>query len=145
MNLLQKSQNAISKINQLSENKFNDISNLLDASLIDFDEVVHQIELASSEINHNEQEAENIEERIFLLRGLARKHRCDVDDLHLVLENFKNKLASISISGENIDALNKQLVSAKNEYIKKGTINEQEKRCNVDLASLENLINGIAK
>ena len=132
--LLQKSQNAINKINQLSENKFNDISNLLDAILIDFDEVVHQIELASREINHNEQEAENIEERIFLLKDLARKHQCDVDDLHLVLENFKNKLASISISGENIDALNKQLVSAKNEYIKKANIvRELRKKAATDL------------
>lgn len=35
-------------------------------------------------------------------------------------------------------------VCLKNEYIKKGTISEQEKRCNVDLASLESLINRIA-
>jgi 1-deoxy-D-xylulose-5-phosphate synthase len=48
----------------------------------------------------------------------------------------------------NLNALgyknNIHTLCLKNEYIKKGTIQEQEKRCNVDVASLETLINRIA-
>ena len=120
--LLQKAQNAINKVNQLTENKFEDIANLLDTALIDFDEAVNQIEQASQQISHNSQEAENIEERLFLLKSLSRKHHCEIDELPLVLENIQNKLLSINNSEDEISELNKMLVMAKQEYIKKANI-----------------------
>lgn len=120
--LLQKAQSAISKVNQLTENKFEDISELLDTALIDFDEAVNRIEQASYQISHNSNEAENIEERIFALRALARKHQCDVDDLPTVLQNLYNKLLSINNSENKISELNGLMIRAKEEYVKKATV-----------------------
>ena len=120
--LLQKAQSAISKVNQLTENKFEDISELLDTALIDFDEAVNRIEQASYQISHNSNEAENIEERIFALRALARKHQCDVDDLPTVLQNLYNKLLSINNSENKISELNELMIRAKEEYVKKATV-----------------------
>ena len=120
--LLQKAQSAISKVNQLTENKFEDISELLDTALIDFDEAVNRIEQASYQISHNSNEAENIEERIFALRALARKHQCDVDDLPTVLQNLHNKLLSINNSENKISELNELMIRAKEEYVKKATV-----------------------
>ncbi|MBE6451652.1 MAG: DNA repair protein RecN [Alphaproteobacteria bacterium] len=120
--LLQRAQSAISKVNQLTENKFEDISELLDTALIDFDEAVNRIEQASYQISHNSNEAENIEERIFALRALARKHQCDVDDLPTVLQNLYNKLLSINNSENKISELNELMIRAKEEYVKKATV-----------------------
>ena len=132
--VLQKAQSAISKVNQLTDNKFEDIANLLDTVLIDFDEIINQIEQASNQINHNSQEAENIEERLFTLKALARKHQCEIDDLTSVLENLKSKLLLINNSEEEILKLNKQLVVAKEEYIKNAAVvRELRKKAAKDL------------
>ncbi len=120
--LLQKAQNAINKINILTENKFLNITDLLDNALIDFDEAVNQIEQASHEVNINSQEAEYIEERLFELKALARKHQCEIDDLPMVLQTLKNKLLSINNSEETISKLNKQLIVAREEYIQYANI-----------------------
>ncbi|MBQ2810543.1 MAG: DNA repair protein RecN, partial [Alphaproteobacteria bacterium] len=138
--LLQKAQSAISKVNQLTENKFEDISELLDTALIDFDEAVNRIEQASYQISHNSNEAENIEERIFALRALARKHQCDVDDLPTVLQNLHNKLLSINNSENKISELNELMIRAKEEYVKKATVVR-----NLRLEAAKNLDTAVAK
>ena len=120
--LLQKAQNAISRANNLTENKFTDISELLETALIDFDEAVNQIEQASQLISHNSNEAEAIEERIFALRALARKHQCSVDELPSVLENMQEKLLNFDKSEDTISRLNIEVVKSKEEYIKQANI-----------------------
>ncbi len=123
--MLQKAQTALSKVNQLTENRFDDIAELLNTALIDFDEAVNRIEQASHDINHNSNEIEFIQERLFSLKALARKHQCEVDDLPTILEKFRINLESINKGGENIAELSRKAVEAKEEYIHKATIVRQ--------------------
>ena len=120
--MLQKAQSALSKANQLTENKFADIEDMLNTTLIEFNETVNLIEQKSSEIEHNSTEAETIEERLFALRSLARKHSCEIDDLPSVLDNFKAKINLINKGEEHILKLNKALCAAKENYVGKADI-----------------------
>ena len=123
--MLQKAQTALSRVNQLTENRFDDIAELLNTALIDFDEAVNRIEQASHDINHNSNEIEFIQERLFSLKALARKHQCEVDDLPTILEKFRINLENINKGGENIAELSRKAVEAKEEYIHKATIVRQ--------------------
>ena len=123
--MLQKAQTALNRVNNLTENRFNDIAELLNTALIDFDEAVNRIEQASQDINHNSNEIELVQERLFGLKALARKDQCEVDELQTVLEKFQIKLASITKGGENIAELSRKVVKAKEEYIHKATIVRQ--------------------
>lgn len=120
--MLQKAQSALSRANHLTENKFADIEDMLNTTLIEFNETVNLIEQKSSEIEHNSNEAEAIEERLFALKSLARKHSCQIDDLPSVLDNFKAKIMLINKGEEHILRLNKEVYEAKQDYVNKASV-----------------------
>ncbi len=117
--LVQKAQNALLRVNSITENRFADISEALDTVLIQLDEAVARIEEASSEINLNAGEADTVEERLFALKALARKHQCSIDSLPDILADFRNRLAALDKGGEDIADLHHAVEQAKKEYIKK--------------------------
>ncbi len=116
-NLIRKAQSALEKVNHLTENRFADIGEALDTALIQLDEAVSRIEEASSEINLNANEADAVEERLFALKALARKHACTIDSLPEVLKDFKNRLAALDKGGENIADLRRAVAVARREYM----------------------------
>lgn len=116
-NLIRKAQSALEKVNHLTENRFADIGEALDTALIQLDEAVSRIEEASSEINLNANEADAVEERLFALKALARKHACTIDSLPEVLKDFKNRLTALDKGGENIADLHRAVAAARREYM----------------------------
>lgn len=116
-NLIRKAQSALEKVNHLTENRFADIGEALDTALIQLDEAVSRIEEASSEINLNANEADAVEERLFALKALARKHACTIDSLPEVLKDFQNRLAALDKGGENIADLHRAVAAARCEYM----------------------------
>ena len=116
-NLIRKAQSALEKVNHLTENRFADIGEALDTALIQLDEAVSRIEEASSEINLNANEADAVEERLFALKALARKHACTIDSLPEVLKDFKNRLTALDKGGENIADLRRAVAAARREYM----------------------------
>lgn len=116
--LIQKAQSALTRVNGLTENRFADIGEALDTALIQLDEAISRIEEASSEINLNAGEADAVEERLFALKALARKHGCTIDSLPEVLENFRKRLEALDKGGEDITDLHRAVEQAKKEYIR---------------------------
>jgi len=108
---------ALDKINRITNNKYQGISETLDGALVELDEATAQIEKASSEISLNAAETDAIEERLFALKALARKHACSVDDLPDVLSAINQKLSSIEQNGDEIIRLQKEMVCAKEAYL----------------------------
>lgn len=125
VSMIQKAHTALCRANNLTENSFEDISELLNDTLINVDEAINRIVQSSQDINHNSNEAEMIQERLFTLRNLARKHQCEVDDLPSVLENFYVKITSINKGEEQIAELNEKVAQAKEDYIKKASVLHQ--------------------
>lgn len=115
---LRHAQAALDKAAAHVEGKYDEIIAALDRALIETSEAVSQIETASENISMNTNELENIESRLFMLKGLARKHQVLVEELPQVLQNFKNQLNTIELGEEGIENLRKVEQEARLSYVK---------------------------
>ena len=115
---IRSAQSAMDKVNTLVDGKYQPIIDMLDQALIDISEVLNELEENSQNVSLNQQELENIEERLYALRGLARKHNVSVDELEGTLKNFQSQLASIEHGEEGLNQLRQAEEKAKLEYVK---------------------------
>jgi len=114
---VQKAQSALARINNLTENRFADISDSLDTALIQLDEAINRIEQASSDINLNSSEADAVEERLFALKALARKHQTDIDNLPAVLADFRHRLETLEKDETNLQDLKNAVSTARKDFL----------------------------
>ncbi|MDR1026287.1 MAG: DNA repair protein RecN [Lactobacillus sp.] len=117
-NEMRQAELAISKANDLVNGKYDDIVNLIDQASINLNEAINSIEDASNNISHNQNELENIEGRLFALKGLARKHQTQVDELADLLDNFEKQLSTIELGEEGLNELRRKEEETKLAYIK---------------------------
>ncbi|MGH7093071.1 MAG: DNA repair protein RecN, partial [Stellaceae bacterium] len=71
---------------------------------------------------------EQVEERLFELRGLARKHGVAVDDLPLLRERLAAHLAAIETGAEDAIALERQAAAARERYAATAEMVSQRRR-----------------
>ena len=115
---IRSAQSAMDKANTLVDGRYQTIIDMLDQALIDISETVNVLEEVSHNVSLNQNELENIEERLYALRGLARKHNVAVSDLPQTLADFRNRLSTIELGEEGIAALRKAEDTAKLDYVK---------------------------
>ena len=115
---LRHAQSALDKAASHVEGKYDEIIAALDRALIEASEAISQIEAASENISMNTNELENIESRLFMLKGLARKHQVSVEDLPQVLADFQGRLSTIEFGEEGIENLRKAEQNARLNYLK---------------------------
>lgn len=115
---LRQAQNAIDKVNSLVNDKYKTLAEMLEQAAIDVSESINELEGLASGISTNQNELENIEERLFALRGLARKHQTTINELPRVLEDFENKLTAIEYGEDGLKKLRRAEEEAKLNYIK---------------------------
>lgn len=115
---LRHAQAALDKAASHVEGKYDEIIAALDRALIETSEAIGQIEAASENISMNTNELENIESRLFMLKGLARKHQVLVEDLPQVLAEFQERLNTIELGEEGIENLRKAEQNARLNYLK---------------------------
>lgn len=60
---------------------------------------------------------DRIEERLFALRALARKHQVGVDDLAALAEEFEQRLTLLDNAGGGLDALSSEEAAARGTYL----------------------------
>lgn len=115
---LRHAQSAMYKINDMVGGKYSGIIDSLEQAMIEAGEAISEIENASENISMSTGELEEIEGRLFALRGLARKHQVSIDDLPATLADFKQKLSNIEFGEEGLIKLRKQEEQNKLAYIK---------------------------
>ena len=115
---LRQAQSAMGRANALVDGKYDEIIGMLDQALIDVNEAVNELEEASRNVSLNQNELENVESRLFALRGLARKHQVTVDELPQVLADFKHRLTTIELGEEGIGRLRRAEEQARLDYVK---------------------------
>ncbi|MFV0626696.1 MAG: DNA repair protein RecN [Alphaproteobacteria bacterium] len=123
---LRSAQSAIEKANHLTDGKYDEIVEMLEQALIQTSEAVNSIESAAENISMNNNELENIEERLFALKAISRKHNVSISDLPNTLEKFRNELNTIVLGVDNINKLRQAEEQTKLDYIKSAkTLSEQ--------------------
>jgi DNA repair protein RecN (Recombination protein N) len=96
---------------------------LMEPSVRALDEAMQAVELASQAVEEamracafDPRELERCEERLFELRGLARKYNVAVDALPALAQTYAGELADLSEGRARVAALEKQLARVQAEY-----------------------------
>ena len=88
----------------------------LDRAVIEAGEAEEKLEAAAEALVHDPAALEQAETRLFELRALARKHRCEVDELPEVMRTMRSQLDSIEGGEAELDALEAAATDAGNRY-----------------------------
>ena len=112
-----KARNAISHINEIVNNQYADIEQNLENIMYSLKDIVEQIEIKSSDISLNQNEADEIETRLFTLRDLAKKHQTEIDLLPEKLEELSSALDSLQHGEDNLNELRKEYAENRECYI----------------------------
>jgi len=90
----------------------------IDAALTALDEAATYLDHALRVANHDPQELERIEERLFALRAAGRKYNSPVDGLNALAARYSNDLALIDAGAERLVALEKAAKEAGERFAK---------------------------
>jgi DNA repair protein RecN (Recombination protein N) len=90
----------------------------LDRALIETGEAEDRIARAAEAMTFDPARLEQVESRLFDIRGLARKHRVEADRLSVLGEEMRMQLQAIEAGGERIAALDQELLAARAAYSK---------------------------
>ena len=88
----------------------------LDRALIEASEAEDRIARAADAMAFDPARLEQTEARLFDIRGLARKHRVEPDQLAALGVQMRGQLAAIEAGGERIAELDAQLLAAREAY-----------------------------
>jgi DNA repair protein RecN (Recombination protein N) len=88
----------------------------LDRALIEANEAEDRIGRAADVLAFDPARLEQVEARLFDIRGLARKHRVEADQLAALGDQMRAQLAAIDAGGEQIEDLDRQLLGARETY-----------------------------
>ncbi len=88
----------------------------LDRAVIEAGEAEDRLAQAAEALVHDPMSLERAETRLFDLRAIARKHRCEVDELPEKMREFRHALDAIEGGEAELDALELAARSAGNAY-----------------------------
>ena len=88
----------------------------LDRALVEASEAEDRIERAADAMSFDPAQLDQLEARLFDIRGLARKHRAEPDQLAALGAQMREQLLAIEAGGERIAELDRQLMAAREAY-----------------------------
>jgi DNA repair protein RecN (Recombination protein N) len=88
----------------------------LDRALIEASEAEDRIARAAEAMAFDPARLEQVEARLFDIRGLARKHRVEPDQLAALGAQMREQLAAIEAGGERLAELDGKLLAAREAY-----------------------------
>ncbi|MCK0128176.1 DNA repair protein RecN [Erythrobacter sp. F6033] len=89
----------------------------LDRAVIEAGEAEDKLETAAQSLVHDPAALDDAETRLFELRALARKHRCDVDHLPELMREMRGQLDAIEGGEATLDALEVAAKEARTAYL----------------------------
>ena len=124
---IRQAQAAMARVNGVTNNAYEEIYTLLDTALINVEEAASEIECVSNEVNLSQKEIDDIEERLFALKDLARKHRVSIDELPHVWQKMEDQLMHLEKGESELFSLLKREKEAFEVYKNKAQIVHEER------------------
>ncbi len=110
--LLLQAYKNIHKANEITHGTLDKILIILDRALIETSEALRQLQTSFSLDLQENETLESIEDRLYQLRSLARKHNVNISDLAAIKIKIENDLAFIQDSEETLNHLREILEKA---------------------------------
>ncbi|MCM8557728.1 DNA repair protein RecN [Sphingomicrobium sediminis] len=106
---------AFSRVSEVHEGLANALT-AIDRAIIEADEAERQFAEARAELVHNPQVLDEAEERLFALRGLARKHRVEVEGLPALLGDLVKRRDAITTGDARLTELDGEIAKSEAAY-----------------------------
>ena len=107
----------LDKIEGLGSDLVNSTVGRLQQITIELNEVEIEIRDAAENLNTDPRRLEEIDERLHLIRSLARKHKCSPNELAELYHDFQNKMTSLDDETGNIAQLRLQRDASYADYL----------------------------
>ncbi len=109
---------ALERVADKAEGRLDAALAALDRAAVEAAEATVLLDKASADMDLDPRNLEKVEERLFALRALSRKHGVEVDHLPAVLDGLKAKLGDIEDGGGRVRRLEAEAAAARDTYIK---------------------------
>ncbi len=113
---LRQAERALESLSRLIEGRFEPIIEALDRAVTELNEAGSMLEEECRKVELDPREQEQVEERLFALRALARKHQTTPDELPGLLSEYQRQLASLDKGAEDLIRLTKEEESCRIAY-----------------------------
>ena len=97
--------------------KLDAATNALDRALVEFIDGLSELETAAGSIDMDPSQLEQVEDRLFALRALARKHGVEVAGLPALRNQFEATLKGLNSGSENLEELRHEAQKARTSYV----------------------------
>lgn len=105
---LRQAQRQLESLARYSEGRFDPVIESLGRIMAELNEDAALVESYCDELDFDPRVQETVEERLFALRALARKHQAAADELPDLLADFERRLGSLEKGGEDLIRLAKE-------------------------------------
>lgn len=113
---LRSAQREIERVDEQAGHRLRPVAEALERAAIETTEAMELLAAALRDIEREPNKLEAVEQRLFALRGAARKHSVPVDALAALRASFAERLASIDDEGGALVALERAAEAAKVRY-----------------------------
>ena len=107
----------LERISPESGGKLDEAVSMLDRSLIEIGEASKIVEEFKNSVQFEPSDLEHLEDRLFALRALARKHGTDAESIHEISDELRTKLAKIENFGEDAARLSDAATQLEQEFM----------------------------
>lgn len=132
---ISRNQNLINNFLTDKVEEFEKLNNEIDTQTAQIDDKLENIKIIARELKNNDDNLEEIEERLFYIRSLARKFNVKVEALPQIIFDAKNKLEILLKQDElahNLDETRKKLLINYNKVAE--DLSKKRKKSAIDLA-----------
>jgi DNA repair protein RecN (Recombination protein N) len=115
--LLSQAIRSLERVSQNMEGFFKEALAALERAIAETQEAVSLLSETSQERKNQTKTLEDIDNRLYLLRALARKHSCTIDELGRLHQNFQQQYDDLEHSDTSLRKLEQDLEKAKEIYL----------------------------
>lgn len=114
--------NAIGKIKGGSEEEVKNVQDALERALVEVEEAERSVEEFKRKMNFDPYELENLEDRLFAIRALARKHNVQPDELFDYWKKLETKSTALTEEKDKLKDLDKARKASYASYQKSAAV-----------------------
>ena len=112
----------ISKVISLNTEKFKNLDEAIDRTIIEYKEVEIALDDCLYELDDSTLSLEGIEKRITFIRQISRKHNAEIKDLNQIKMKLESDLSNLSNIKADLNKLENENQGLKNKYINESKI-----------------------
>ncbi|MEM7617395.1 MAG: hypothetical protein AAF195_03325, partial [Pseudomonadota bacterium] len=125
---LQSASRILMRNDILANNDMEHAINALERAEIEVEEAINSVQKILQNFQLHDMNLDNIEERLFKLRDIARKYNVSVASLPEYLQDTVNKLEQINLSDVNFNNLTQEILVAKETYVKNAKLLSEDRQ-----------------